>query len=204
MIETSKRWPLHEQSAQQALGNNCAQVGTGAHEGDMRGERKRLHRRPPNIPFPSRVFLARVRSFLRPFIAQRLRFRLLHEQRCNFAAFFSSIILSGSYRRFNYIPVFILCMCDQTKPVGEINQVNKILALFCAAHQCSLKLVVVFAKCQREKKNLPTSPVSVPMFIKPFQLLRRECPLQTPLVPTFLPLFALKSLLFFCLDIFEH
>ena len=60
-------------------------------------------------------------------------------------------------------------------------------------------LVVAFAKCQRKKKNLPTSPVLVPMFIKPFQLLRREFPLQALLVPTFL----LKSLLFFCLDIFE-
>ena len=48
-------------------------------------------------------------------------------------------------------------------------------------------LVVAFAKCQRKKKNLPTSPVLVPMFIKPFQLLRREFPLQALLVPTFLP-----------------
>ena len=39
-----------------------------------------------------------------------------------------------SYRRLNSITVFIVCMCDQTKPVGEINQVNKILALLCAAH----------------------------------------------------------------------
>ena len=31
-----------------------------------------------------------------------------------------------------------------------------------------LKLVVAFAKCQQKKKNLPTSPVLVPMFIKPF------------------------------------
>ena len=68
-------------------------------------------------------------------------------------------------------------MSDQTKPVGEINQVNKIPALFCAAHKCSLKLVVAFAKCQRKEKNLPTSPVLVPTFIKPFQLLRREFPL---------------------------
>ena len=29
-------------------------------------------------------------------------------------------------------------------------------------------LVVAFAECQRKKKNLPTSPVLVPMFIKPF------------------------------------
>ena len=50
-----------------------------------------------------------------------------------------------------------------------------------------LLLVVAFAKCQRKKKNLPTSPVLVPMFIKPFQLLRREFPLQALLVPTFLP-----------------
>ena len=37
------------------------------------------------------------------------------------------------------------------------------------------------------KKNLPTSPVLVPMFIKSFQLLRREFPLQALPVPTFLP-----------------
>ena len=48
-------------------------------------------------------------------------------------------------------------------------------------------LIVTFAKCQRKKKNLPTSPVLVPMFIKPFQLLRREFPLQALLIPTFLP-----------------
>ena len=48
-------------------------------------------------------------------------------------------------------------------------------------------LVVAFAKCQRKKKNLPTSPVLVPMFIKPFQLLRREFPPQALLVPTFMP-----------------
>ena len=29
-------------------------------------------------------------------------------------------------------------------------------------------VVVAFAECQRKKKNLPTSPVLVPMFIKPF------------------------------------
>ena len=29
------------------------------------------------------------------------------------------------------------------------------------------KLVVAFAKCQRKKKKLPTSPVLVSMFIKP-------------------------------------
>ena len=28
----------------------------------------------------------------------------------------------------------IASLCDQTKPVGEINQVNKILAVLCAAH----------------------------------------------------------------------
>ena len=31
-----------------------------------------------------------------------------------------------------------------------------------------ITLVVAFAKCQRKKKNLPTLPVLVPMFIKPF------------------------------------
>ena len=28
--------------------------------------------------------------------------------------------------------------------------------------------IVAFSKCQRKKKNLPASPVLVPMFIKPF------------------------------------
>ena len=50
-----------------------------------------------------------------------------------------------------------------------------------------LLLMVAFAKCQRKKKNLPTSPVLVPMFIKPFLLLRQEFALQALLVPTFLP-----------------
>ena len=41
----------------------------------------------------------------------------------------------ASYWRFNCgITVFIVCMCDQRKPVGELNQVNKILALLCASH----------------------------------------------------------------------
>ena len=48
-------------------------------------------------------------------------------------------------------------------------------------------LVVAFANCQRKKKNLLTSPVLVPMFMKPFQLVRREFPLQALLVPTFVP-----------------
>ena len=51
----------------------------------------------------------------------------------------------------------------------------------------TIRLVVAFARCQRKKKNLPTSPVLVPMFIKPFQLLRREFPLQALLIATFLP-----------------
>ena len=63
-------------------------------------------------------------------------------------------------------------------------------------------LVVAFAKCQRKKKNLPTSPVLVPMFIKTFQLLRRKFPLlSTPRSYICAMLLALKSLLFFCLDI---
>ena len=63
-------------------------------------------------------------------------------------------------------------------------------------------LVVAFAKCQRKKKNLPTSLVLVPMFIKPFQLLRRKFPpLSTPRSYICAMLLALKSLLFFCLDI---
>ena len=47
---------------------------------------------------------------------------------------FLQLFCVASYRRFNCITVFIVCMYDQTKPVGEINQVNKILALLCAAH----------------------------------------------------------------------
>ena len=43
-----------------------------------------------------------------------------------------------------------------------------------------------FTKCQRKKKNLPTT-VLVSMFIKPFQLLRRELPLHAIFVPTFPP-----------------
>ena len=63
-------------------------------------------------------------------------------------------------------------------------------------------LVVAFAKCQRKKKNLPTSPVLVPMFIKTFQVLRRKFPLlSTPHSYICAMLLALKSLLFFCLDI---
>ena len=63
-------------------------------------------------------------------------------------------------------------------------------------------LVVAFAKCQRKKKNLPTSKVLAPMFIKQFQLLRREFPLlSTSRSYICAMLLALKSLLFFCLDI---
>ena len=47
---------------------------------------------------------------------------------------FLQLFCVASYRRFNCITVFIVCMRDQTKPVGEINQVNKILGLLCAAH----------------------------------------------------------------------
>ena len=56
---------------------------------------------------------------------------------------FRQLFCVASYRRFNCITVFIVCMCDQTKPVGEINQVNKILALLCASHYCSLKKKLV-------------------------------------------------------------
>ena len=72
------------------------------------------------------------------------------------------------------------------------------------------KLVVAFAKClQKKKKNLPKSPVLVPIFIKPFQLLRlsaaeaRISTTSTPCSYISAMLLALKSLLFFCLDIFE-
>ena len=51
--------------------------------------------------------------------------------------FFLQLFCVASYQRFNCITVFIVCMCDQTRPVGEINQVNKILAMLCAAHWCS-------------------------------------------------------------------
>ena len=47
---------------------------------------------------------------------------------------FLQLFCVASYRRFNSITVFIVCLCDQTKPVREINQVNKILRLVCAAH----------------------------------------------------------------------
>ena len=50
------------------------------------------------------------------------------------SAFFSTIICVASYWRFSCITVFIVCMCDQTKPLGEINQVNKIFALLCYTH----------------------------------------------------------------------
>ena len=56
---------------------------------------------------------------------------------------FLQLFCVTSYRRFSCITVFIVCMCDQTKPVGEINQVNnKILALLCDVRWCSLKEVV--------------------------------------------------------------
>ena len=47
---------------------------------------------------------------------------------------FLQLFCVASYQRFNCITVFVVCMCDQTKPVGEINQVNKILGLLCTAH----------------------------------------------------------------------
>ena len=47
---------------------------------------------------------------------------------------FLQLFCVASYRRSNCITVFIVCMFDQTKPVGEINQVNKIFALLCDAH----------------------------------------------------------------------
>ena len=47
---------------------------------------------------------------------------------------FLQLFCVTSYRRFNSVTVFIVCMCDQTKPVGGINQVNKILGLLFAAH----------------------------------------------------------------------
>ena len=47
---------------------------------------------------------------------------------------FLELFCVASYRRFNCITVCIVCICDPTKPVGEINQVNKILELLCAAH----------------------------------------------------------------------
>ena len=48
---------------------------------------------------------------------------------------FLQLFCVESYQRLNCITVFIVCMCDQTKPVGEINQVNnKILGLLCDAH----------------------------------------------------------------------
>ena len=41
-------------------------------------------------------------------------------------------------------------LCDQTKPVGEKNQVNMTLTLLCAAHsECSFKKKLII-----EKKNL--------------------------------------------------
>ena len=47
---------------------------------------------------------------------------------------FLQLFCVASYRRFNCITVFIVCMFDQTKLVGEINQVNNILLLLCDAH----------------------------------------------------------------------
>ena len=47
---------------------------------------------------------------------------------------FLQLFCVASYHRFNCITVFIVCMCDQTKPLGEISQLNKILALLCDAH----------------------------------------------------------------------
>ena len=69
----------------------------------------------------------------------------------------------------------------------------------------SLKLVVAFAKCQRKNTNLLTSPVLVPTFIKPFQLLMQEFPLCTSTPHSYISamLLDIKSLLFFCLDNFE-
>ena len=60
---------------------------------------------------------------------------------------FLQLFCVASYRRFNSITVFLACMCDQTKPVGEINQVNKILALLCASHYCSLKKNSLLFSC---------------------------------------------------------
>ena len=45
---------------------------------------------------------------------------------------------------------------------------GRLLTYYSPEQPGSLKLVVPFAKCQRKIKNLPTSPVLVPMFIKPF------------------------------------
>ena len=70
---------------------------------------------------------------------------------------------------------------------------------------CAKKLVVAFAKWQRKKKNLPTSPVLVAMFIKP-EISAAEARISTTSTPrSYISamLLALKSLLFFCLDIFE-
>ena len=61
--------------------------------------------------------------------------------------FFLQLFCVASYRRFSCITVFIVCMCDQTKPVGEINQVNKILALLCAADYGFIKTNSLLFSC---------------------------------------------------------
>ena len=48
-------------------------------------------------------------------------------------------------------------LCDQTKPVGEKNQVNMTLALLCAAHsECSFKKINHLKKIKKNFKNLKT------------------------------------------------
>ena len=66
-----------------------------------------------------------------------------------------------------------------------------------------LLLVVAFAKCQRKKKNLPTSPVLVPIFITILAADARISTTSTPRSYISAMLLALKSLLFFCLDIWN-
>ena len=60
---------------------------------------------------------------------------------------FLQLFCVASYQRFNSITVFIVCMCDQTKPVGEINQVNQILALLCAADYGFIKTNSLLFSC---------------------------------------------------------
>ena len=105
--------------------------------------------------------------------------------------------MAKNYVRYNYY----LLVCTlifrrmnniKSKDISRLDICSKYLAEMFASPRFAdwiirLYLVVAFAKCQRKKKNLRTSPVLVPMFIKPFLLLRREFPLQALLVPTFLP-----------------
>ena len=64
-----------------------------------------------------------------------------------------------------------------------------------------LILVVAFAKCQPKKKNLLTSPVLVYKTISAAEA--RISTTSTPRSYISAMLLVLKSLLFFCLDIFE-